>query len=71
MRIALKLGCHCTPELRHGWYARCNECGYRFKITQLMPAFDGTLVSRTCRKPGATGSVTRVPEEVLMAHNGI
>jgi hypothetical protein len=61
MHRAIRLGCHCTPDLAHGWYARCNECGWRFKIVHLVPSLDGKLVSLTC--PKRAGTVTRVPEE--------
>jgi hypothetical protein len=65
MHRTIRLGCHCTPDLVNGWYARCNECGWRFKIAHLVPSLDGKLVSLTCRK--GAGTVTRVPEEQLAA----
>ena len=61
MHRAIKLGYHCTPDLAHRWYARCNECGWRFKIVHLVPSFGGKLVSLTCHK-GA-----RVHKEKLAA----
>ena len=65
MHKTAKLGCRCTPDLRRGWYAYCNECGWRFKITELMPG----LISRHCKKPGPTGATIRVPEEELLVVN--
>jgi len=60
------MGCRCV-RLPDTWYARCKECHWTFKITELIPSFDGHLVSLKCMKPGPAGATVRVPEEELCA----
>ena len=65
MRKVFNLGCRCTPDLQQGFHARCNECGWKFKVVNLIPALDGTLISPVCWKK--QGAIIRVPEGQLMA----
>ena len=32
-------------------HARCDECGWIFRLVDLVPALDGTLITRTCKRP--------------------
>ena len=59
------MGCRCE-RVPDTWIARCVDCAWTFKITDLMPAFDGSLVSRTCMRDKPQGATVRMPEELLM-----
>ena len=49
MHRMIKMGCR-TTIMPVSVHARCDECGWIFRVAELLPAFDGTLVSRTCMK---------------------